>query len=85
MTPLAKIVAHVGIKPRLHMKPAGECLVRCKRAREVRRIEHRGVNRLLKVAPKDSMCEKKLERPLVLLVTARGSESESRLPVQESE
>jgi hypothetical protein len=81
MTPKAKIVTHVDIKPGLDMKPAGKCLMRCKRARDVRRIEHRGVNRLLKVAPKDSMCEKKLERPLVLLVTARGSESDSRLVV----
>src|SRR3546814_7379543 len=43
--------------------------------REVSRLEHRRVYRLLEVQPVMDMPEEELERPLVLLVPARRAES----------
>src|SRR2546422_3258807 len=52
-------------------------VVWCKRAWEVRGVEHGRVDGCLQVMPKDSVSEEKLERPLVLLVASGCAEREA--------
>src|SRR5712692_8182000 len=52
-----------------------------KRAREMRRVEHRRINRSLKAMAKHPVRKEELQRPLILLVATRGAEGDPRLAV----
>ena len=74
----AQRVDRVRRHPALDLDPPRLGLARIERAREVRRVEHRRVDRRLQVAPVHRVGEEELERPLVLLVAAGRAERQHR-------
>src|SRR5688572_10039415 len=78
VTTLAQLVDDRGGEARLELDLPRLGLARVERAREVVRMEHRQVDRGLEVRLEEGVVEKEDERPLILLVTARGPEREHR-------
>ncbi len=56
-------------------------IVRRKRAREMRRVEHRRIDRRLKVMAEHRVGKEELQRPLILLVATRRAECDPRLAI----
>src|SRR3546814_19032491 len=64
---------------------AGLALARAEGGREVGGVEQRQVDGFLQVQPVMHEAEEEGKLPLVLLVAARGAESEGRAPLEERE
>src|SRR5712691_6057753 len=56
-------------------------IMRRKRAREMRRVEHRRIDRRLKVMAEHRVGKEELQRPLILLVATRRAEGDPRLAI----
>ena len=74
----AQLLDDLGRDARLDVHPPQLGLAREERARQVIGVERRRVDRLLEVAPEHGVLEEQLQRPLVLLVAARGAERQAR-------
>src|SRR5258708_10101638 len=82
---MSQLLQHRRIDARLDVQAPRLGRMRRERAWKVRGVKHRSVDRRLQVVSEDGVRQEKLQGPLVLLVTARGAESQPRLAVAQRE